>query len=142
MDLRIENLVDVPKDWDFCAEDIKAYENLKASIRKEGLRQPVIVWAREDEEGNETFMVLDGRRRVRAYRDLLAEERKKDWNRNERRYSHIPACIYEEDELTEEQARKLFTLTKLYGSRELISGQPTEAVIAMLDQMGNELGRR
>lgn len=142
MDIRIDELVDVPAEWDFCAEEPEAYERLKESIRKERVRQPIIVWARDDENGDETFTVLDGRRRVRASRELLEEERKKEFGRDEGRYSHIPACIYEEDELTEEQARKLFTLTKLYGPREYISGQPVAAVIAMLEQMGNELGRR
>lgn len=120
MDIRIDEMVDVPAEWNFCADDPEAYERLKESVRKERVRQPVVVWAREDENGNETFMVLDGRRRVRANRELLEEERSKGPMGDERRYSHIPACIYEEDELTEEQAFKVFVLLKMQQPRKLI----------------------
>jgi ParB family chromosome partitioning protein len=95
--LELDKLKKAPEEWNFYTplNDDKMQELIE-SILNNGLLNPIIVWEIE----NESYMILAGHNRVRAYTLLVNE-----FKFNE--FKSIPAIIKTKDSINEDDAKQI-----------------------------------
>lgn len=99
--LSLDLLDDAPKTWNyFPALSKEKMLQLKMSIMSMGVLTPIIVWAKEDGR----YIILAGHNRVQACREILEEYKGLEHAFD---YAHIPAIVYQKDEITEAKAREI-----------------------------------
>lgn len=109
----ISDMMPAPSDWNLYprlkTSQPDRYLELKMSIYDRGLETPLILWDR----GADGLMILAGHTRWEICREII-EDCKNEKGFDEQKFRLIPCLIYEEDELTEQQARDIINDTNLY----------------------------
>lgn len=113
--VEVNKLEAAPSDWNFFpAISLSKKIEMVESISTDGLYVPIILWDRGDK-----YMILAGHNRVNAYKALQHEditEGINKWENNtltpptddiNEEYLKIPSFILQEDELTEDRAKRL-----------------------------------
>lgn len=108
----VEEMVPAPSEWNrypLLKEDQPdRYLELKMSIYERGIETPLVLWERAGE-----LMILAGHNRKEICQEIIREcKGEKDFD--EQKFRFLPCIIYEEDEITEEQAKELINDTNLY----------------------------
>ena len=84
------------------------YLELKMSIYERGVENPLVLWKRNGE-----CIILAGHNRCNICREIVEECREEN-GFDEQKYRFLPCIVYENDEITEEQAREIINDTNLY----------------------------
>ncbi len=108
----IDEMMPAPEDWNrwplLKDNQPECYLELKMSIYEKGIETPLILWRRKD-----GLMVLAGHNRREICKEII-QECKDEKNFDEDKYRFVPSIVYEEDELTETEARDIIDDTNIY----------------------------
>ena len=108
----IYEMTDAPSDWNLYprlkTSQPDRYLELKMSVYDRGIEIPLVLWKRADE-----LMILAGHTRREICREII-EECRNESGFDERKYRYAPCIEYEEDEITEQQAKDIINDTNLY----------------------------
>ena len=99
--VEINSIRPAPNEWNFykpLSQD--KMEELLESITQKGLLVPIIVWEQKDD----SYIVLSGHNRLKAYQMLYKHTK-------EKQYLRIDALIKKYDEITENEAREIIVDT-------------------------------
>lgn len=93
----LKNLIEAPIEWNFYSPlPPDKMDELVLSIAELGLMHPIVVWQQNDE----TFMILSGHNRKKAYEILLKET-------HDPKYEKIFCYIKKNVEITEDDAKEI-----------------------------------
>lgn len=128
--IKIENLVEAPQEWNFFPKinEDKLLEMIE-SIYENGLLSPIIVW----KIAADNYMILSGHNRKHAFEiiyEAFADER----------FLEIPAIVYDQDELTEQEAKIIIVDTN-YVQRVLSKDLIAKSVIVKYDAVEKKKGQ-
>lgn len=108
----IEEMKPAPTDWNryplLRNDQPDRYLELKMSIYERGIENPLILWERDGET-----IILAGHNRWEICREII-EECQGESGFDEQKFRLLPCVVYEDDEITEEQAREIINDTNLY----------------------------
>lgn len=101
-----------PADWNryplLKNDQPDRYLELKMSIYVRGIESPLILWEKDGKT-----MILAGHNRWEICREII-EECKNESGFDEQKFRILPCFVYEDDEITEEQAKEIINDTNLY----------------------------
>lgn len=101
-----------PADWNryplLKNDQPERYLELKMSIYERGIENPLVLWERNGE-----VMILAGHNRREICREII-EECQDESGFDEQKFRFLPCVVYEDDEITEEQAKEIINDTNLY----------------------------
>lgn len=108
----IYEMIDAPADWNLYPRlkttQPDRYLELKMSIYDRGIEIPLVLWKRDGK-----LMILAGHTRREICKEII-DECGNETGFDERKYSYAPCIEYEEDEITEQQAKDIINDTNLY----------------------------
>lgn len=127
----LELMDNAPDEWNFFSElkeeQPSKYAELKMSIYNNGVLQPLILWKQE----NGRYMILAGRNRRDASRDIIIDCQDEP-GFDEEKFRYIKSIVYEPDEIKEEKAQEIIIDTN-YVQREYT---PKTRVLITKKRMG------
>lgn len=107
----IYEMVPAPDDWNLYPslklDQPDRYLELKMAIYERGIENPLILW-----EYNNSLMILAGHNRQEICKEII-EECKDEKGFDEQKYRFPPCIVYDEDEITEVQAKEIIDDTNL-----------------------------
>lgn len=108
----IDEMTSAPADWNryplLKNDQPDRYLELKMSIYERGIENPLVLWEHEGK-----LMILAGHNRREICREIISECREEN-DFDEQKFRFLPCIVYEEDEITEEQAKDIINDTNLY----------------------------
>lgn len=108
----IEDMQPAPVDWNryplLKNDQPDRYLELKMSIYARGIESPLILWEKDGKT-----MILAGHNRWGICREII-EECQGESGFDEQKFRLLPCFVYEDDEITEEQAKEIINDTNLY----------------------------
>ncbi len=108
----IEEMKPAPTDWNryplLKNDQPERYLELKMSIYERGIENPLVLWERNGE-----IMILAGHNRWEICREII-DECQTESSFDEQKFRLLPCIVYEDDEITEEQAKEIINDTNLY----------------------------
>lgn len=108
----IYEMTEAPADWNLYPRlkttQPDRYLELKMSIYDRGIEIPLVLWDRAD-----TLMILAGHTRWEICREIIEDCRNEKGFREEK-FRYVQCLVYEEDEITEQQAKDIINDTNLY----------------------------
>lgn len=108
----IDEMKPAPADWNryplLKDDQPERYLEMKMSIYERGIENPLVLWERNGE-----CMILAGHNRRDICREIIEECREEN-GFDEQKFRFLPCIVYEDDEITEEQAKEIINDTNLY----------------------------
>lgn len=127
----LELMDNAPDEWNFFSElkeeQPSKYAELKMSIYNNGVLQPLILWKQE----NGRYMILAGRNRRDASRDIIIDCQDEP-GFDEEKFRYIKSIVYEPDEIKVDKAQEIIIDTN-YVQREYT---PKTRVLITKKRMG------
>ncbi|MCQ2406838.1 MAG: ParB/Srx family N-terminal domain-containing protein [Oscillospiraceae bacterium] len=127
--IKLDMLDPAPEEWNFFPplEDNRV-EELVASIERDGLWCPIVVWARP----NGRYIILGGHTRFRAYKRLLEKAAAEGDGIKSAFYSSIPAKVYAYGAIAEADARRICILNNGLGRAKEAPQLQLKSVLEMV----------
>lgn len=127
----LANMDSAPDEWNryplLSDSQMEKYLELKMSIYTNGVETPLLLWKQKGR-----YMILSGHNRKSICQELL-QEHADDPGFDDRKFRFLPCIVYDEEELTEIQARMIINNANLY--RDFSKLPPKTKILITKDRM-------